>query len=89
MKPTKIVPLGVSGAGKSAYLASLYDRLAMERVDTCFSLRTEAARAQELIKLYRDIENPERGWPPGTMGSQYRDFPFDCVIPNSKHEDTS
>lgn len=80
MRPINILPLGVSGAGKTAYLASLYERLALQRSDTCFSLQTTPDRSQELVRLYQSIKNPNRAWPPGTMGAQYRDFCFDCVV---------
>jgi hypothetical protein len=86
MKPIKILPLGASGSGKTVYLASLFEKLALKHPDTCFSLHTDAQSGKELAIQYNKIKNLTTGWPAGTKGYQWKNFKFDCIVA-SKHGD--
>lgn len=80
MKPIKVLPLGMSGAGKSVYLASLYDKLALGSSEACFRLQARASLAMRLSAIYAAIRDPGRPWPPGTRGGEFIDVEFDCVV---------
>ena len=87
MRPIKILPLGMSGSGKSVYLAALYEKLSQKRKDTCFSMQTSYQFGLELAQTYTSIKNPSEPWPPGTIGSDYNDYAFDCVVSNQGGEE--
>ncbi len=80
MKPIKVLPLGVSGAGKSVYLASLYDKLAMGSAEACFRLQASPTLSMRLSAIFAAIKDPSRPWPPGTRGGEFVDVDFDCVV---------
>jgi hypothetical protein len=80
MKPIKVLPLGVSGAGKSVYLASLYDKLAMGSAEACFRLQAPAPLSMRLSAIFAAIKDPSRPWPPGTRGGEFIDVNFDCMV---------
>jgi len=80
MNPIKILPLGMSGSGKSVYLAALYDKLAIKKPDTCFSMQTSVQIGMELAQTYNGVKNPTKPWPPGTMGAGYNEYAFDCIV---------
>jgi hypothetical protein len=80
MEPIRIMVLGMSGAGKTVYLASLYQRLSVQRDG--YALTTDAAISARLSKAYNSVRDPALEWPRGTRNVDYLDIPFDCVINN-------
>lgn len=85
MKPIKIMPIGLSGSGKSVYLASLYEKLATKSRLHCYHLETTIELSRMLANTYGTIASQGKGWPPATMGADYRDYDFDCIV-ETKHQ---
>ena len=80
MEPIRIMVLGMSGAGKTVYLASLYQKLSVQREG--YALTTDASISARLNKAYNRVRDPALEWPSGTRSVDYVDVPFDCVINN-------
>jgi GTPase SAR1 family protein len=84
VEPIKIIVLGMSGAGKTVYLASLYQKLSVQSNDGCYSLATSASISTRLSRAYASVRDPLQEWPRGTRSVDYIDVPFDCVV-NNQH----
>lgn len=62
----KVFVAGTSGAGKTAILASIYNRLCTESPEVGFYLETSGEASNILVSKYNDLTNPETPWPAGT-----------------------
>jgi hypothetical protein len=70
----KVFVAGTSGAGKTAFLASMYNRMSAELHELGFYLDTSPNGANFLIKEYQELVNPDKPWPPGTVDVTEWDF---------------
>ena len=78
-KNYRVFTLGASGAGKTCFMASLYNRLKSTSVDTGFYLKVSPQQHAKLTGLYNEITNPSEGWPPGTVTE--REWQFCTFVP--------
>lgn len=74
MEKFKVFVAGTSGAGKTAFLASMYNRMSAELQELGFYLETSSICANNLIKKYQELTNPDKPWPPGTDNVTEWDF---------------
>lgn len=76
-----IIVLGASGAGKTVYLASMYNRLMVHDHEIGFYLSTNGQDRRELVARYESLRNHQ--WPSGTRYSEMREWDFTCQVPTS------
>jgi hypothetical protein len=74
----QVFVLGTRGAGKTVFLASLFNLLSVQDVaENNFILSCRDTRnLNQLRKYFSQISNPEEDWPAGTFASQ--EYVFDC-----------
>ena len=82
----RVFTLGVSGAGKTCFMASLYSRLKSVRISTGFYLRVSPEHHTKLTDLYAKISNPEAEWPAGT--SNDREWVFSLRVPSRRNNES-
>lgn len=70
--------LGTEGAGKTVFLASMYQYLSIQHEQTGFYLKATPEQHRELINLYQIIRDPELPWPPTT--TKVNEWDFTCVV---------
>lgn len=75
----RVVALGVSGTGKTVFLASMFRNLSFQAPDRSFFLETELEQRVALSKVYSTVADTSQPWPSGTRIGQTREFLFDCV----------
>ncbi|HZN76723.1 MAG TPA: hypothetical protein VFC00_34285 [Micromonosporaceae bacterium] len=75
----EIVALGISGSGKTVFLASLFHELHVPLGGRPYFLGTDAEQRVTLSGVLREVSDPTLPWPPGTMVGQTRRFTFDCL----------
>jgi hypothetical protein len=75
-----VVVLGSSGAGKTVYLSSLFEKLSIQDETIGFFLESTWEDRQLLTKLFNQIANPNLEWPAGTLAKDTRTFEFICSI---------
>lgn len=75
----RIIALGVSGAGKTVLLASMFHKLSFQAEGRAFHLETELEQRVTLSGTYSTVADPSRPWPRGTRTGETREFLFDCV----------
>ncbi len=78
----ELVALGVSGSGKTVFLASLFHALHVPLGERPYFLATDAAARIALSGVLREVSDPARPWPAGTMVGETRSFGFDCLARN-------
>lgn len=76
-----VVVLGPSGAGKTVYLASMYNKLMMYDSEIGFYLSTNGEDRRELVARYENLKNHK--WPDSTRYSEMREWNFTCQVPSS------
>jgi hypothetical protein len=79
MKTYKIIVLGTSGAGKTVFLASLFNKLAIQKSGIGFFLRLPHNQKNAPVNVYNtlvDANNPS--WPKGTREESQWDFT--CMV---------
>ena len=74
MDKFKVFVAGTSGAGKTAFLASMYNKMTAELRELGFYLETSPNGANFLIKEYQELVSPDKPWPPGTADVTEWDF---------------
>lgn len=74
----QVLVIGTRGAGKTVFLASLFQLLGVQDPrGNNFILSCPDIRSQSQLKnIFEQISSPERGWPPGTTGTQ--EYIFEC-----------
>jgi hypothetical protein len=84
----RVVALGVSGSGKTVFLASMFHRLHVRSPGGSYFLETDAAQRVALGQVFGKIADARAPWPPGTDVGQTREFTFDCMAFNegTKHK---
>ncbi|MET7397756.1 hypothetical protein ABZS66_30135 [Dactylosporangium sp. NPDC005572] len=75
----EVVALGISGAGKTVFLAGLFHELHVPIDDRPYFLRTEAADRVRLSGVLRQVSDARQPWPAGTAVAQTRKYTFDCM----------
>jgi hypothetical protein len=75
----EVVALGISGSGKTVYLASLFHELHVPLDGRPYFLSADAEQRVSLSAVLREVSDAERPWPAGTMVGQTRRFTFDCL----------
>ena len=75
----RVLALGVSGCGKTVFLASLFHELNYPRPGRSYYLDTDARQRVALGSIYSQISDTSRQWPAGTRVSDTREFRFDCI----------
>jgi hypothetical protein len=75
----RVVALGVSGSGKTVFLASMFHKLNVQRAGVAYFLETTAAQRVALSATFREVANPDLPWPAGTSTGEIREFTFDCA----------
>lgn len=81
MTNINIIVLGLSGSGKTVYLASLYNKLRFQNEEIGFFLEMEdSSQANRLIKTYDQAANVEKPWPPGTTYGEVSEWNFKCCV---------
>jgi hypothetical protein len=75
----EVVALGISGSGKTVFLASLFHELHVPIGDRPYFLRTDAEQRVGLSGVLREISDSSRPWPSGTTVGQTRRFMFECM----------
>lgn len=76
-----VIVLGTSGAGKTVYLASMYNRLMVQDPAIGFYLATDRLDRRELVGRYESLQKHQ--WPAGTRYSEIREWNFTCQVPSS------
>lgn len=76
-----VIVLGASGAGKTVYLASMYNRLMVHDPEIGFYLSTNRNDRRELVARYEKLQNHQ--WPSGTRYSDLREWGFTCQVPST------
>jgi hypothetical protein len=79
-KPNKyfVVILGASGAGKTVYMASMYNKLLVQDHNIGFYLSTSPADRRELVARYERLLDHE--WPSSTRYAELREWNFTCQV---------
>ncbi len=75
----RIFVLGTSGAGKTTFLASMYNRMSVQHPDVGFYLDVSEEQRKVLTKKYRQLADPERDWPAATLRSEVSEWTFRCT----------
>jgi hypothetical protein len=70
LREFKIFTLGASGAGKTCFMASLYNRLKSNTVDLGFYLRVSGEQHARLTQIYNVMTDPAGDWPAGTVNER-------------------
>ena len=79
MKTYNILTLGLSGAGKTVYLASLFKQLSTQGEQGFFLEIKENTARQKLNQYYTEIITGE-SWPESTRRGEIKEWVFDCCI---------
>jgi len=66
--------LGTEGSGKTVFMASMYQYLAIQHTETGFYLRTTPIQHRDLTHLYQVIRDPDSPWPATTTKVEEWDF---------------
>jgi hypothetical protein len=82
MSVHKIIVLGPSGSGKTTFLASMYERLKIQRQGTSFFLRAALDQGNELGRLYQGLMRGQL--PDKTLIGNVTTWSFDCSVTTSK-----
>jgi hypothetical protein len=75
----RVVTLGVSGSGKTVFLASMFHRLSVQRADVRYFLETDAAQRVALNGVFNKARKTDEPWPRGTRTGETREFTFACM----------
>ncbi|TAE60618.1 MAG: hypothetical protein EAZ76_02500 [Nostocales cyanobacterium] len=79
MKTYNILTLGLSGAGKTVYLASLFKQLSTQGEQGFFLEIKENIARQKLNQYYTEIITGE-SWPEATRRGEIKEWVFDCCV---------
>lgn len=74
----KIVVLGPSGSGKTTFLASMYERLKIQRQETTFFLQPNLDQGNALGHLYQGLMRGQL--PDKTLMANTKTWSFDCKV---------
>src|SRR5690349_4800016 len=74
-----VVALGISGSGKTVYLASLFHELHVPADERPFYLRADVEQRAGLSSVLRELSDANLPWPRGTLTGETRQFGFDCM----------
>jgi hypothetical protein len=81
MKTFSVIVLGLSGSGKTVYLASMYKKLVVPGKKIGFSLDIQdETQRNRLIKTYNQAANVGKPWPPGTTYGEVSEWNFICRV---------
>jgi hypothetical protein len=80
LREFKIFTLGASGAGKTCFMASLYNRLKSNTIDLGFYLRVSGEQHARLTQIYNTMTDSAGDWPPGTVNE--RQWTFTACAPS-------
>ncbi len=95
LKNYKIMVLGVPGSGKTIFLASMYDKLSVQRNDIGFFLKADnLEQGKELARIYTivadtadtTVADPKKAWPRGTLLGDRTDWHFTCCVDGANPE---
>ncbi|WP_289007974.1 TRAFAC clade GTPase domain-containing protein [uncultured Thermomonospora sp.] len=76
-----ILVLGAQGAGKTVYLAGLYQQLSIANIDNVVTLETRERYARRLFNTYLHLLDVSREFPPPTPWG-VESVSFNCVLTN-------
>jgi hypothetical protein len=82
MSVHKIVVLGPSGSGKTTFLASMYERLKIQRQETTFFLQPALTQGNELGRLYQGLMKGQL--PDKTLLGNVTTWAFNCNVTTAK-----
>lgn len=82
MSTHKIIVLGPSGSGKTTFLASMYERLKIQRQETTFFLRANLDAGNTLGRLYQGLMKSQL--PDKTLLGNVTTWSFDCSVTTAK-----
>lgn len=82
MEALNVHALGPSGCGKTVFMASLYERLRLERENMTFYVKTDNESATSLLSVYAQVKDPNQPWPPPTQG--VKEWQFSINIHSKK-----
>jgi hypothetical protein len=85
VKTYRILTLGASGSGKTIFLASMFNRLSVQRKGIGFFIQASEDQRKMLVNKFAKVEDPLANWPPGTMADEVSKWNFICVINSRKH----
>ncbi|MGD9147903.1 MAG: hypothetical protein PVI80_20220 [Anaerolineae bacterium] len=80
MNGYKVIVIGMSGSGKTFFLASMHKKLSVQTNRVRFFLEAEPNQRRKLLHLYAKIVNPNYDWPPGTSPAVDPQWDFACSI---------
>jgi hypothetical protein len=81
----RVIALGISGTGKTVFLASMFRNLSFQAPGRSFFLETELEQRVALSKIYSAVADTSQPWPTSTRVGQTREFLFDCVAFDEDH----
>jgi Caspase domain len=81
----RVIALGVSGTGKTVFLASMFRNLSFQAPGRSFFLETELEQRVALSKIYSAVADTSQPWPTSTRVGQTREFLFDCMAFDEDH----
>lgn len=86
MTTYSVVVLGLSGSGKTVYLASMYKRLQVNGPIGFFLDIEDYTGKNRLVKTYSQVAAVDEPWPPGTVYGEVSEWNFKCRVqlPNLK-----
>ncbi len=75
----RVFVLGTTGAGKTAFLASMYNKLAVQDPRIAFFLDVPDRERKILTRTYQRLADPHKDWPRGTLPSEVSEWVFTCT----------
>lgn len=75
----RVVALGVSGSGKTVFLASMFHALNVQRFGRSYFLEADVAQRVDLGNVFQQISDVAQPWPIGTRIGETRNFTFSCA----------
>lgn len=84
----EIVSLGLSGAGKTVFLASMFHDLYIRRPGRSYNLETDTDTRVTLAHLHAQLAGSTAEWPRGTQIGETRQFVFNCVVRSGPEKHT-
>lgn len=76
--------LGTSGAGKTVFMAAMYERTRLRRADSAFYLRTPHSASLDLNAVFNRVADPDGDWPEASQ--DIREWEFTVTVPAAQED---
>ena len=75
----RVFVLGTTGAGKTAFLASMYNKLAVQDPRVGYFLDVPDYQRKILTRTFQRLADPNKDWPRGTLPGEVSEWVFTCA----------